>query len=503
MIMKNKNLIIILIAFIIGSCSKIDDNFSEFTKNGRTRYTGKCKDLTIESGWKRFKLSWTNSTDATIEKIKIVWESDVERDSVIINGKVSEYTTDAIFENRSYFFSVYAMDKDDNQSLKAGVSGIPYTFDHSEVNSAGKIEKKYFLVNGKLVLFLADYKEMLSDVVLKYNNQSGEVTRKLEKEDFEQKFIVIEDVDKNRDITVSSKLKLPNCFDTIEIPSYELDADEIVLNSDFANNIKETYNLDEINVDFIKNTEVLYIDRDITTIEDILYFSNIKRVVFGAGRYMDIDDMYSNPSKIDDEDIALFVLDLLHKEKELDVEVYNNHYNLSSKLDFVISKGNPVLPIITPLDTKNWTVTCSSKTKGDETHPEFILDNNIHSVWKPIESETISRVHEFYIDMKTSTTINGFLIKQPKESVIDAWSWNDLYKESMLAQDIRIFISLDGKNWEGAFTETNNTRQLGKSKGEQTLLNMPTSKTARYIKFMIRDRILGARYTYLADFVVY
>ena len=54
--MKNYIKLAILF-FTIGlvSCESLEDTYSDFSDGGRTRYLGKCKDVTTTRGWKRVK----------------------------------------------------------------------------------------------------------------------------------------------------------------------------------------------------------------------------------------------------------------------------------------------------------------------------------------------------------------------------------------------------------------------------------------------------------------
>ena len=48
---------------VMVSCESLEDTYEDFAGNGPVRYLGKCTDLTIQPGWNRLQVRWTNSPD--------------------------------------------------------------------------------------------------------------------------------------------------------------------------------------------------------------------------------------------------------------------------------------------------------------------------------------------------------------------------------------------------------------------------------------------------------
>ena len=68
--------------------------------------------------------------------------------------------------------------------------------------------------------------------------------------------------------------------------SLPLDVHQRVFNSDFVREIQTHYFIDELDENFINTVEVLEFDYDLSTLEDLFYFPNLKKVVLGKNRYL-------------------------------------------------------------------------------------------------------------------------------------------------------------------------------------------------------------------------
>ncbi|HVK49771.1 MAG TPA: DUF4998 domain-containing protein, partial [Pseudobacter sp.] len=67
--------LLLLLAFTLGTgaCSKMDEEYKDFTKGGEIIYTGKVDSLKIFPGKNRFKLSWALVSDQRISKCRVFW----------------------------------------------------------------------------------------------------------------------------------------------------------------------------------------------------------------------------------------------------------------------------------------------------------------------------------------------------------------------------------------------------------------------------------------------
>ena len=75
------------------SCESLEDTYKDYAGDGPIRYLGKCMDLTVQPGWNRLIVSWTNSADPVIDKIKVTWS----KDGVIKNNYWTEKQPSLIF----------------------------------------------------------------------------------------------------------------------------------------------------------------------------------------------------------------------------------------------------------------------------------------------------------------------------------------------------------------------------------------------------------------------
>lgn len=66
---------LLLLLFIIGACSKIDDYRSKFMAGGSITYTGKMDSVYIFSGRNRAKVTGLFTSDPNIAKYRVFWNS--------------------------------------------------------------------------------------------------------------------------------------------------------------------------------------------------------------------------------------------------------------------------------------------------------------------------------------------------------------------------------------------------------------------------------------------
>lgn len=493
--MKYIKYIYILICVTFVSCESMEDTYKDMRGDGRIRYVGKCTDLEIETGWHRFKLSWKNSLDATVDKIKIKWHSDEVLDSVFVEGNATSYETDAIFDNKTYAFELCAIDINGKQSLKTTAYARAYTYEHEEVIAFGAIEDKYFFIDDKLILLLGKYRENVSDVFIEYYKEGSKQKIEIIQDDFYEKYIVVEGVDNDKDVVISRSAIIDECLDKIELEKYVLERNTIKMNTDFKRYLQIYYNKEVIDNEFMNSLEDLYLDYDFISIEDILYFPNLKNVVLGSQRFMDDEFRFNSPSMLTNFEASVFALKKANEFRSVNVKIYNNQYNLINDLDFAEDMGNPVIPEIIPLDNRGWTLTCSTDVDQYQSHPEYILDNDVETVWKPMEQYDKVRSHEITIDMQESKELQGFLVRQPK---------NYAYNHSFFPKQVSVLLSKDGSKWneaKGSLIES--SISIGTGRGETTQIVLPETRTARYVKLIVKDQLGYNKFTYLADFIIY
>lgn len=166
------NLLLAMVALLAGCNESLEDTYSDYAGDGKIRYVAKCSDLDVVPGWERLMLSWVNGTDATIDKIKVAWMFEGQRDSVYLPGTATSYELTNLVDG-TYQFYVSAVDKFGNESLVETYSGRPYTRDHELMRSFSRGILKSFFVNGKMIFFSDQYSANIVEIKLQYKNSGG------------------------------------------------------------------------------------------------------------------------------------------------------------------------------------------------------------------------------------------------------------------------------------------------------------------------------------------
>lgn len=487
-------LIALSIIFFCVSCESMEDTYEKYWADGPIKYVGKCSDLKAEPGWHRFKLTWKNSIDATTDKIKIVWSSNAKKDSVILDKEEESYITEAVFEDESYTFNIYAVDKNNNHSLGTTTYSRPITHNHKLVREFVSVEERYAFIKNNLVLFMSDYDEKVVDPTINYTKVSGEIVEwVLTQEDIEKKYHVLKDVDVSKPVSITRTGKLEESFDDVVFKPYELNVDNIFINPDLALQVNNYYSLLELSDDFVKEAEEVHLNYSLNKMDALLHFPNLKKVVLGGERYMYAG--YENDASSNlllDSEATIFTLKTLHELLGVEVDIYNDQYGLLASLDFANDMGNPTIPAIDYLDNSNWEISCSTQEPYDNSHPEYLLDDDVNTTWRPIIESSKIREHIVTIDMKAKKTIKGFKIVQPISDDIVSAYFPDVFK---------IEVSTDGSDWNNALLRAQ--REIGTGRGETTIINLAGPKEVRYVRFILNDKISTRKCTYLSDFIIF
>jgi hypothetical protein len=119
-----------IVAIIAGfSCTKMDNSYKGFLKDGEIIYTGKADSLTAFSGKNRVKLRWLLVSDPKISKCIAFWNN--KRDSLVVpvqksaGADVISVLIDNLPED-VYSFEVYTYDDKGHSSVKSEVTGVSY-----------------------------------------------------------------------------------------------------------------------------------------------------------------------------------------------------------------------------------------------------------------------------------------------------------------------------------------------------------------------------------------
>jgi hypothetical protein len=117
--------LIVLLCNII-SCSKMDDTYRDFIKNGEIIYPGQPEKLQTYSGNRRIDLSMLLTSDPKITKVKVFWNNGLDSAEKAVQRTSGVDTVRFSLNNipeGTYTFNVYTYDKDGNRSVKSDIIG--------------------------------------------------------------------------------------------------------------------------------------------------------------------------------------------------------------------------------------------------------------------------------------------------------------------------------------------------------------------------------------------
>ena len=502
--MKNIYMIMIGVLALLVSCESIEDTYDQFSEAGMIRYVGKCSDLQVFPGWERVELKWANSIDPTIANIRVSWmgEDEIVRDTLLAKDATECNITNLADE--VYTFRVAAVDAMGNASIEEEDYGRPYTYSHESVIGFSKVVVKNYKVKDNLILFFDRWQPTLMEVTLNYYQSDEEKSLPLTEEEVGLGYMVLEHIDVEKPVSILRTGSLEECPDVIVFQPDTLNLDAHAFANDFSTSLRNRYQVDDIDNDAFLSRTVLEFDDDLTSLEDILYFPNLEKVILGGNRYMDasyIAEMgNSQMAKLEEIEESLRVLDWANKYLGVTVEHYNQHYFTTEETagrSYFNAMGNPELPVLNYLDTEGWTITATGEEEtGYDPGLKNLLDNNSETIWKPLPSSTLVREHEFVIDMKEEKTFNGFKITQ--KAFLSSGDGDLPYLPSF----VKIQTSTNNVSWDIPLIAEENS--IGNTPGESTILRMNNPITARYVRVTVNDVVYFITFnTLLADFMLF
>ncbi|MCW3786816.1 DUF4998 domain-containing protein [Plebeiibacterium sediminum] len=511
----------VLAAGIFFGCENLEDTYSDYTGDGPIRYLAKCVNLEANAKWESVELSWENNQDLERDSIYIVWQDDSSTRDTLVDKNSTSCVIENL-ENFDYFFSVSSVSFDeennmDGQSLETTIYARPFSLEHESLSTFTQVVIKQFKVgDDNLFLFFDNWKDNLLTAEIGYYKigETDETRLQLEKvnlgtetaPDFwpnGQKELLLENVDFAKDIIIYRTGSVDQIEDPdfqVVFPDIKLNLNVLVFNSDFAAQVQDYLNVSQLTASTIADVEVLEFDQNIASMEDILYFPNLKEVYFGKNRYMTSTYAYyaSEQSVLSEKERSLAALNIAHDKLQLDVHQYNSHYFASYEAPvWFIKEGNPVIPEVNLLEnTASWSYTVTPADEaGYDSQLANLFDNQANTDWTPLRISSI-RVHAIEIDMKEDVDIRGFKIVQSSSLG---------YYSMLIPNMIEIEIASDGGEWRRATYQEE--VPIGDSQGETTIVYLDKDKQtqkARRIRFYVTDKdYYSSSYgTALADFMV-
>lgn len=492
----NIKMYLLLLLVFVSSCSEsLEDTYKDYVGDGRIRYLSRCSDLTVKSGWKRIELKWKNGIDETVSNIKVVWTvNDIASDTIL--AKDVEYLNITDLEDGTYKFDVYAINAKGEKSMSEVNYGRPYTKDHETVRTFTMAVVKHYKVKNNLIMFMDRWNNNIDTINMTYTHPNGtKMVLPLTKTIFDAGIYTLKDIDVNKDIIIDRRGLLEGCADTIVFEDLKL-IDQVNLSSSFKTAIQARYGHSDQTVagkikleEFLATTEELELDYDLESLENILYCSNLKKLVLGKNRYL--HSTYSIPastSSLYDKELSITILDIANELLGLKVDRYSDHYLGEITKPYLTEKGASVLPNITtfkPSDIKELKNSVP-EVPGYESNQPHLCDDNISTWWEPAIAGYV-REYEINVELNEVKRIDGIKFVQYAFNPKD-----DKNSQNLLQNLIEIKVSKDKLQWTNVTHVEENV--LGRGTGETTLLKMVTPADVKYIRIIMNDQSYSSNY---------
>lgn len=127
-------------ALLVGCGESLEDTYSDYAGDGKIRYVAKCTEVHATPGWERLLLEWINGTDATVDKIKVIWSCENLGDTIFLPSTAESYELKNL-KNGTYRFDICAVDGEGNESLMETTYGRPLhegTRDYVGIHERGR-----------------------------------------------------------------------------------------------------------------------------------------------------------------------------------------------------------------------------------------------------------------------------------------------------------------------------------------------------------------------------
>ena len=542
----------LLAALFAWGCSEsLEDTYDEYIEGGMIRYLGKCSDVQVNPGWERLQVVWKNNVDAGIKRVKITWQSEnektpfvryIDRTEAVDETNLMDTTYLEDLVDATYTIRVSNVAADSTESLVEEKYGRPYTYDHEDLRTFTRGISAFSRMGEKLAVVLDQDNANVEELQLCYYEVGKQeetvwdikehMTDTLYYDWYgptllcrDYIFLLPEEpdaqIDFNRPLTLKRKGKLTGCIDPIDFQDETLNLNERVWSTEFSQLMLAQEGPDwESRLNDIHELEF---DYDIVSMQDLMYFPALEKVVLGKNRYMDSYYVWDY-SSVTDQYVGLVMLSLL---KELNpnfvVERYNQHYfgyddwgylyidalKGAGKIDQdfnIIEMADANLqnkPTYTPLDTTGWEITCSDTLKnGYATNGAAMLlfdgPRIVEDIyWGPTEQEVYfepnatsgASIVTVTFDMDPENTgdlktVVGFKVGQPTRA-----QEGDI---NYLLSSLMVEFSADSYTWTDA-SYNDGSLTIGATPGEETFIEVPKDlqTPARYIRITMSNRATG------------
>lgn len=124
-----KYILLFAVTASLYACSKMEDTYNEFTRNGEIVYTGRADSLRLAPGRNRIGLSWLLLSDPRITRCKVFWNDGADSVTIPVQRTAGVDTVRIMLANmaeKTYTFDIYTYDDLGHSSVKVDTIGIVY-----------------------------------------------------------------------------------------------------------------------------------------------------------------------------------------------------------------------------------------------------------------------------------------------------------------------------------------------------------------------------------------
>lgn len=496
---KYKYTVLCIIGLIfMQSCDKIEDTYKDFAGDGDIRYLGKCTHLNVASGWERLIVSWENSVDPMVDKIKVKWSNELLTDSVMLDKDSTYYSIDHLSEG-NYAVSVCSVDKNGKESIASTTYGRPYTADHEVIKSFTRIISKHYFYKNHLITYFVGWQDGIESAVIEYTTANGVTRKQALRESYttSTRYQSLDWglIDTEKPVTLYRTGRVPGCEDLIEFEPFVLNHQKSYT-SDFKDFIKAKYGENSeamdangnIREDWAESLTELELDANLSSLDDLYNFPNLKKLILGKNRYQTeagAADAERGQYVFYEPVIANNVLANLKKISNITVERYNKHYSTLTQR-YVTEMGAPEMPQLNDIDLSHASITIQPQD-GDnyDSNPEYLIDGNLKSCWEP-NAQTSMTEYTLTLDLGKVTHLKGLRLVQKNFDELDR-------NKDSAPSSIRIMTA--GAN--GSFSTATNVEDvvIGNSSGETVIVPFVRNGVeARYVRIIVNSVFVNEYY---------
>lgn len=507
-----------IIAVVLGvtGCQSIEDTYKEWTGDGPIQYLNKVYNLTATSQWQSVKLDWHLIPDASRTAMLVECMTDEDTVTYTIGKDDSTFVVKDLLRDYDYEFLVSAIRVEDGvqtkKSLGDPIFAKPFSMESDEVKLFTHVVNKHIKVNDKkLFLTFELWSNNLDKFSIGYYEKGSSQETRLDYTrednlvnnypDGKPWALIGNDIDFTKPVTVYRTGEIETFGDMVlDLTPLELSFETPAVNSDFTIEVlPQMNNASEITYDNAKDVSNINLNYNLASLEDILYFPNLKTVNLGPNRYLQAGTENTVKSQFSSDagyEISLGALEVAKKEMGVKINQYGHHYFDQTPSFFDGKNLTAQIPDISLENTSSWTVTKTPADMMTFGRDNIIVDDDTY--WIPAVSPTL-RVHVFTIEFGDTRSITGFKFKQAQVSNADINNTGDYYfwpaPTLQLPGSITVEVQDANNNWVAAASER--TILVGDGAGETTLVwfnHAHSPIQAKRIRLTVSDSDFGKSY---------